>query len=782
MKNNINRYQAVGIAVILLFACSSPHTPENNSSEKSLGGDRYIIRCDNRCADLEIQILSAGGNITQRYVNLDVLAFELPVIDSSTNEIKQSLSQFPIYKDLNISIPRPFEKLSFNAVNNLIPAQIIDEQPGNMRTNFAIKNQLNGSALAHQDGILGESVIVAVIDSGTANNAEIVPVLSGSVIGGENFVLDENEPSATSTANDNHGTWVASMIAGHGGIIVANDSELAQVVLTHAPGSVIEINETEVEIPLVGTAPAASIYALKTFSANSDGAPSSRIIAAMDRVLSLKNNFLSGVPTDSVSGDGSEDDPFVYDSLNIQVLNMSLGGPSLFPGREIDDLLTDALTAAGIVVVTSAGNEGFAAITGGSPGTGLGSIAVGAASDVTHERILRDLQSGPDTGIQFRPTEHMQMAIFSSRGPTADGRTGVDMVANGFASFVQGSDGGISMVSGTSFSAPTIAGAAALLWQAYPNASATEIKTALIESANPQLLSSTASVFDQGHGYLNVVNALDVLDDDLDFHLPTMPNADANTRVADNLQAIGINVIAANNMQFSREVTLQPGQVQQFFIETSEDTHAFIINIEEFSAALPATEQNVLFGDDMILTMVDAPLSFDETRLREFINSPQEFRVAHTQQGIVRIAVMGDWTNVGDVSAEITISRELETLPAMIADGEISEGELQQFQIDVTDTTTALTLGLFWNSNWHIYPAHDLDLIITDPDGNLIFDAATLSIPESITIDTPTPGSWTLEVDGFLLHDMTDDFQLYAYDQDALPVAVTQQPEPENDL
>src|SRR5438093_4271495 len=115
---------------------------------------------------------------------------------------------------------------------------------------------------------------------------------------------------------------------------------------------------------------------------------------------------------------------------------MTFGGPMLFAGRSIQHQLTLAMLAAGITVVTSAGTDGPPAMTGGSPGTGFGSLTVGAASTAVHERVLRDLQLGPGMGAISRPTTHPQTAYFSSRGPTADGRLDPDILANGFASYV----------------------------------------------------------------------------------------------------------------------------------------------------------------------------------------------------------------------------------------------------------------------------------------------------------------------------------------------------------
>ena len=67
----------------------------------------------------------------------------------------------------------------------------------------------------------------------------------------------------------------------------------------------------------------------------------------------------------------------------------------------------------GITLATSAGNDGFAAMTGGSPGTGIGSLTVGASSTPAHERILRDIQFGLGLGVRYRPSNDVQTAYLN---------------------------------------------------------------------------------------------------------------------------------------------------------------------------------------------------------------------------------------------------------------------------------------------------------------------------------------------------------------------------------
>ena len=84
---------------------------------------------------------------------------------------------------------------------------------------------------------------------------------------------------------------------------------------------------------------------------------------------------------------------------------MSLGGATLFAGRDIEDQLTLAMLEVGITLVASAGNDGHAAMTGGSPGTGFGSLTVAAANTAVHERVLRDNQFGFGAG-EILPADH----------------------------------------------------------------------------------------------------------------------------------------------------------------------------------------------------------------------------------------------------------------------------------------------------------------------------------------------------------------------------------------
>jgi len=148
------------------------------------------------------------------------------------------------------------------------------------------------------------------------------------------------------------------------------------------------------------------------------------------------------------------------DRFSIDVMSLSLGGPIVIPGatNNGDSSISQALDVAveaGIVTVVAIGNGnlGIAAhpASASYPGDSVKAITVGSVND-GHNR-----------------------EIYSSRGPTGDGRLKPDVMAPGGAimSASAGSGDGYVSYSGTSMATPHVAGVAALMIQANPNISPT---------------------------------------------------------------------------------------------------------------------------------------------------------------------------------------------------------------------------------------------------------------------------------------------------------------------
>lgn len=392
------------------------------------GDEALIVKCTRPCDAVTAAIVSAGGLVTHRYENIDAIAARVP--KGSVPALVAAAGAESVRKDVEVAPPLPGEMVDAtwqlaapDALDGDSASAVGGAQPANYNYNLSFTNV----APLHAAGKIGQNVVVAVIDSGSAN-VSTIPALSGSVIGGETFVpAAEDLLSATHRQNGSHGTMTAEMVAAHAAFLFLSTSRFVQALNLYAPGSAIACASSGLPpavcpaiasvVPMTGTAPGAKIYAMKVFRASGGGAPESRIIAAMDHAITLRRNYNMGGANVVGGGTGTESDPFVYSALKIDVVNMSLGGPTLFAGRDIEDQLTLAMLDAGMTLVTSAGNDGFAAMTGGSPGTGFGSLTVGAANTSVHERVLRDNQFGTAPAPCIAPARTSRRRISAHADP-----------------------------------------------------------------------------------------------------------------------------------------------------------------------------------------------------------------------------------------------------------------------------------------------------------------------------------------------------------------------------
>lgn len=138
----------------------------------------------------------------------------------------------------------------------------------------------------------------------------------------------------------------------------------------------------------------------------------------------------------------------------------------------------------GVVTISSAGNEGNSSwryIT--APADGINTLAIGAVNNSN------------------------EVAGFSSRGPSYDGRIKPDVVAQGVSVYCAnpGNFYGYISASGTSVSAPIASGVAALLLSAYPHLKNTQVRNILIETAD----NSSTPNNERGYGLLSAVKAIE---------------------------------------------------------------------------------------------------------------------------------------------------------------------------------------------------------------------------------------------------------------------------------
>jgi serine protease AprX len=300
--------------------------------------------------------------------------------------------------------------------------------------------------------LTGQGVVVAVLDSGIyAHKA-----LSGKILAGVSMIAGE-------TVNDDygHGTHVAGIITGSG---------------SYAPGVTNQYAG--------GIAPAAQLVNVRVLGDDGVGTTSD-VIAGIDWVIANKSKY------------------------NIKLMNLSLGHAVTEPAA-FDPLCAAVKRAydAGIVVIAAAGNAGKmpdgTPVLGGVASPGNSPYAITVAATNTWGTASRS----DDT-----------VTTYSSRGPTKwDNNAKPDLAAPGNkiisleapgsyipvhypSEHIAGSGTNAYLrMSGTSMSAPMISAAAALLLQAQPSMTVSQVKFVLQSGSNYM---RDAGVFGAGAGNAN---------------------------------------------------------------------------------------------------------------------------------------------------------------------------------------------------------------------------------------------------------------------------------------
>ena len=357
-----------------------------------------------------------------------------------------------------------------------------------------------------KDGFAGDGVDVALIDSGIAD----LPEFAGRVVKGPDLSFDAGT-AAEGTDGFGHGTHMAGIIAGVEPGLSKDPQQLRNDAKKH----------------FVGIAPQSRIVDVKVGAADG-GVDVSQVIAAIDWVVQNRNR----------------------DGLNIRVLNLSYGTDG------VQDYRTDPLTYAvenawrhGIVVVVSAGNQGYGSPKLNNPAYDPQVIAVGA-SDTNHT---------PSSGDDF-------IADFSSRGEVS--RRPDVMVPGRSIVSLRAPHSAIDQLfpsarvndelfrgSGTSQAAAVVSGAAALLLDRFPDLTPDEVK-AVLSATGEKLRTRKGELLEKGMKTLALEKSSSVVKDVREGKIPSRQAFDPATGVGSLEAARGSEHVVIDGVTLEGEISV----------------------------------------------------------------------------------------------------------------------------------------------------------------------------------------------------------------------------------
>jgi serine protease AprX len=371
--------------------------------------------------------------------------------------------------------------LELGSVDTALPLRVLvfgdDVSGASANVGAAVRRELDGAvtsvsvAVGSLDEFVAEHgvgfVMLDVPVRPTAGTEPVLPL-------GANFPLLDEAPYAWNRGRTGRGVGVAVLDSGVGAE-EAFGTRLVHVELARGQSADAHGHGTFVAGVLAGDTPDGAYTGIapeaRIFDVNvsqPDGVYTSDVIAGLHWVLENHRR------------------------LNIGVVNLSLAEtlPSSYVTNPLDATV-ERLWRRGVVVVVAAGNLG--------PGSALYApandpyvISVGAI----------------DQGATFDRFDDVA-ASFSATGPTVDGFAKPDILAPGrrIVSLLPPATTlgrqapaanvvapGLAFMSGTSFAAPQVAGAAAILLQQHPGWTADQVKWVLTRTARPVMASAVGTL------------------------------------------------------------------------------------------------------------------------------------------------------------------------------------------------------------------------------------------------------------------------------------------------
>ena len=390
------------VLFVLLGAWIAPAVTTPSLASDAVADSSVIVQGTSPAA-VRAAVAAHGGKITQDLWIINGVAADIPAGELAALQAEPGVTH-----------------ISPNG-----PVQVQAAQPSPLHAASAVYPKVVGADRLWTEGVEGDGVTVALVDTG------ITPVsdLAGRVIGGVDFSGGNNP------YNDEfgHGTFVAGIIAGNG----ASSNGAYK-----------------------GVAPKAKLVSVKIAGRNG-ASDITNLLAGIQWAVSFRQQY------------------------GIRVLNLSVGGTDAIQPYLLSPLNAAVEKAwdAGLVVTVSASNNGNAPGTISKPADDPLVITVGALDDRGTPGRGDDLMAG-FSGVG--PTAADGLA---KPDIVTSGRSVVSLRAPGSAidDAYPGSRVGSAYFkgSGTSFSTAVVSGSAALLLQQEPGLDPNQVKARLLGTAAP---------------------------------------------------------------------------------------------------------------------------------------------------------------------------------------------------------------------------------------------------------------------------------------------------------
>lgn len=210
------------------------------------------------------------------------------------------------------------------------------------------------------------------------------------------------------------------------------------------------------------------------------------------RILAIRADTRESCQTTGEDGGCKFNDTSLINAISYavsngaKIINMSLGGEGAISMR-LKSAIVSA-TNAGVVFAISAGNEG-AAPTGADPAKGVNpdEPAIVAGDAAVRGRVIAVGAVDPNGAMPTYSNRAGSTASYYLLAPGGSSVSGQNLV-------VAGPGGGYYGVAGTSFAAPHVAGALALMLELFPNITPENAVLALLESADDYVTTTPDAV------------------------------------------------------------------------------------------------------------------------------------------------------------------------------------------------------------------------------------------------------------------------------------------------